>query len=159
MIRIAFCETNCLFILLERAEKKIRFSMANGMFKTKIDIDRHSPRLMPNKCKNLNPPYFSLPTTFNHCAVLIYSTCKKALFYVVRLTCYTFIRMDFCSILVHVLFNSEHSPRFVQILSAWLRWTECNIFLHSYIVTSSSAFFKIRAWEVLHILHRVMYIS
>jgi hypothetical protein len=30
----------------------------------KMDIDRHSPRLMPNNCKNLNPRYFSLPSTF-----------------------------------------------------------------------------------------------
>jgi hypothetical protein len=30
----------------------------------KMDIDRHGPRLMPNNCKNLNPPYFSLPSTF-----------------------------------------------------------------------------------------------
>ncbi len=52
------------FILLERAEKKLSFSMTNGMFKTKMDIYRHGPRLMPNNCKNLNPPYFSLPITF-----------------------------------------------------------------------------------------------
>jgi hypothetical protein len=38
--------------------------MANRMFKTKMDIDCHSPRLMRNNCKHLNPPYFSLPTTF-----------------------------------------------------------------------------------------------
>jgi hypothetical protein len=43
--------------------KKICFSMANGMFKTKMDIDLHGPRLMPNNCKNLDPPYFSLPST------------------------------------------------------------------------------------------------
>jgi hypothetical protein len=30
----------------------------------KMDIDRHSPRPMPNNCKNFNPPNFSLPTTF-----------------------------------------------------------------------------------------------
>jgi hypothetical protein len=30
----------------------------------KMDIDRHGPRLMPNICKNLNPHYFSLPSTF-----------------------------------------------------------------------------------------------
>jgi hypothetical protein len=65
LIRIAFCQTNRLFILLERAEKEIRLSMANGMFKMKMDIDRHSPRHMPNHCKNLNPPYFSLQSTFN----------------------------------------------------------------------------------------------
>jgi hypothetical protein len=28
------------------------------------DIDRHGPRLMPNNCKNLNRPNFSLPSTF-----------------------------------------------------------------------------------------------
>ncbi len=28
-------------------------------------INRHGPRLMPNNCKILDPPYFSLPTTFN----------------------------------------------------------------------------------------------
>jgi hypothetical protein len=61
LIRIAFNQTNCLFILLERAEMEIRFSMANSMFKTKMDIDRHGPRFIAN---NLNPPYFSLPTTF-----------------------------------------------------------------------------------------------
>jgi hypothetical protein len=39
--------------------------MANGTFKIKKDIDRYDPRLMPSNCKNLDPPYFSLPTTFN----------------------------------------------------------------------------------------------
>ncbi len=53
-----------LFILLEREEKEIRFSMANSKFEMKMDIDRHVPRLMPNNCKNLNPPNFSLPSTF-----------------------------------------------------------------------------------------------
>ncbi len=38
--------------------------MANGTFKMKMDIDRRGLRLMPNNCKNLNPPFFSLPTTF-----------------------------------------------------------------------------------------------
>jgi hypothetical protein len=32
----------------------------------KMDIDRHGPRPMPNSCKNLNPPNFSLPSTFNY---------------------------------------------------------------------------------------------
>jgi hypothetical protein len=45
--------------------KGTTFSMANGMFKMKMDIDRHGPRLMPNNCKNLNLPYFSLPSTGN----------------------------------------------------------------------------------------------
>jgi hypothetical protein len=56
---------NRLFILLESAETEIRFSMAKSMFKMKMDIDRHGPRLTPNICKHLNPTYFSLPTTFN----------------------------------------------------------------------------------------------
>ncbi len=59
-----FCLTNRLFILLEQAETEIRFSMANCTFKMKMDIDRLGPRHMPNNCKNLNPPFFSLPTTF-----------------------------------------------------------------------------------------------
>ncbi len=66
MIRIAFCQTNRLFILLERTEKEIRFSMANGTFKMKMDIDHHCPSLMPNNCINLNPSYFSLPSTFKN---------------------------------------------------------------------------------------------
>jgi hypothetical protein len=32
----------------------------------KIDIDSHGPGLMPNNCQILDPPYFSLPTTFKH---------------------------------------------------------------------------------------------
>jgi hypothetical protein len=36
----------------------------------KMDIDRHGPRLMPNNCKNLNRPYFSLPSTFNVIKIL-----------------------------------------------------------------------------------------
>jgi hypothetical protein len=36
----------------------------------KMDIDRHGPRLIPNNCRFLDPPYFSLPTTFTqHCTV------------------------------------------------------------------------------------------
>jgi hypothetical protein len=40
------------------------FLNGNGMFKTQMDIDHHGPRLIPNNSKNLDPPYFSLPTTF-----------------------------------------------------------------------------------------------
>jgi hypothetical protein len=66
LIRITFCQTNRLFIWLVRAETEICFSMANGMFKMKMDIDRHGPRLMPkpNNRQNLDPSYFSLSTTF-----------------------------------------------------------------------------------------------
>jgi hypothetical protein len=38
--------------------------MANGMFKMKMDIDRQGPRLMPNNWQHLDPPYFSIPSTF-----------------------------------------------------------------------------------------------
>jgi hypothetical protein len=61
---IAYCQSNRLFILMERVEMEIGFGMATGMFKTKMDIDRHGPRLMPNNCQSLEMPYFSLPTTF-----------------------------------------------------------------------------------------------
>jgi hypothetical protein len=64
LIGIAYCQTNHLLIWLERAETEISFSMANDMFKIKMDIDRHGPRLMLNNCQHLDPPYFSLPTTF-----------------------------------------------------------------------------------------------
>ncbi len=62
--RIAYCQSDRLLILLERGEAEIFFWMANGMFKKK-DIVRHGPRLMLNNCQILDPPYFSLPTTFN----------------------------------------------------------------------------------------------
>jgi hypothetical protein len=51
------------FILLERPETEVRFSMANGMFRMKMDIDRHVPILVPNNCQFIGPPYFSLQTT------------------------------------------------------------------------------------------------
>ncbi len=40
--------------------------MANNLFKKKMDIYRHGIKLMPNNnnCKILDPPQFSLPTTF-----------------------------------------------------------------------------------------------
>jgi hypothetical protein len=40
-------------ILLERVETEILFAMETSMFKTKMDIDRHGPRLMHNNCKIL----------------------------------------------------------------------------------------------------------
>jgi hypothetical protein len=97
--------------LLERAETEIRFALANGIFKMKMDIDRHGPTPMPNSCKNLNPP---LPTTFKgqnrtktfdsieprfllacislgaqfHCAKACYSdTQKKYMGYVLHIAC------------------------------------------------------------------------
>ncbi len=54
------CQSNRLLILLDRAETEIRFSMANVMFKNKMDIDRHGPRRMPNNYQHLDPLYFSL---------------------------------------------------------------------------------------------------
>jgi hypothetical protein len=35
------------------------------MFKRKINIDRHGPRLIPNIPQYPDPNYFLLPTTFN----------------------------------------------------------------------------------------------
>ncbi len=67
---------NRLFILLERAETEIHFALANGMFKMKMDIDRHGPRPMPNICKNLNPPNFSLPSTFKMLISLLHTDSK-----------------------------------------------------------------------------------
>jgi hypothetical protein len=40
------------------------FSMANVFFNNTMDIVHHGPRQMPNHCQHLDPPYFSLPTTF-----------------------------------------------------------------------------------------------
>jgi hypothetical protein len=42
-----------------------------------MDIDRHGPRLMPNNWKNLDPPYFSLPTTFKNSDNLFLSKIRK----------------------------------------------------------------------------------
>ncbi len=51
----------------------------------KMDINHHGPRLMPNNCKNLNLPFFSLPTTFKYAAyqntVNIVSTWTLFLFF------------------------------------------------------------------------------
>jgi hypothetical protein len=58
-----FILVRALYIEIQGTE--MRFSMENGMFKMKIDIDHHGPRLMPNNCQQLDPPYVSLPTTFN----------------------------------------------------------------------------------------------
>ncbi len=63
--------------LLERAEKEICFSMANGTFKMKTDIDRHGPRPMPNSCKNLNTPNFSLPSTFKRKSIYCINTAPR----------------------------------------------------------------------------------
>jgi hypothetical protein len=80
---IAHCQSNCLFILLERVEMEICFPMANGMFKMKMDIDCHGPRLMLNNCQHLDPPYFSLPTTFKwlnqQATMMLIDTCVMVL--------------------------------------------------------------------------------
>jgi hypothetical protein len=67
--------------LLERAETEIGFSIANGTFKMKMDINRHGPRSLPSNCKNLNPPNFSLPTTFKskHLVTLSLKTLREIL--------------------------------------------------------------------------------
>jgi hypothetical protein len=50
--------------MLDRAETEIYILIANGKFNKKINIDRHALRLLPNTRQHLDPPYFSLPTTF-----------------------------------------------------------------------------------------------
>jgi hypothetical protein len=42
---------------------KMRLDLCNDMFKTKININRHGPRLLPSTRQRLDPPYFSLLTT------------------------------------------------------------------------------------------------
>jgi hypothetical protein len=50
--------------LVYQAEKEMHILMENGVFKKKIVIDRHGPRLMPNNYQHLDTPNFSLPNTF-----------------------------------------------------------------------------------------------
>jgi hypothetical protein len=49
----------------------------------KMDIDRHGPRSMPSNCKNLNPPNFSLPTTFKYCVYKLFLKCRTNAVFVV----------------------------------------------------------------------------
>ncbi len=51
------------FCWRERKRKYV-FQWQTARSKIKKDVDRRGPRLMPSNCKNLDPPYFSLPTTF-----------------------------------------------------------------------------------------------
>ncbi len=53
------CQSNRLLILLKRAETEYVSEWQKA-----IDIHRHSPRLIPNNCHILDPPFISLPTTF-----------------------------------------------------------------------------------------------
>ncbi len=53
MIHIAFCQTNHQFILLERAEKEIHFSVANWTFKMKWTSIATVPELCPTTVKIL----------------------------------------------------------------------------------------------------------
>jgi hypothetical protein len=46
----------------------LHFLMGDGMFKRNTNIDCHGPRLMSNSCQHLDPPNFSLPTTFTGCS-------------------------------------------------------------------------------------------
>ncbi len=72
--RIAYCQSNRLLILLLQAEEEIRFFMVDGMFKRKINTNCHSPRLVPNTCQGLDPPYLLLPTNFKYNLELTLST-------------------------------------------------------------------------------------
>ncbi len=61
---ISYCQSNRLLILLY-GEKGHENMFLNGKRHVKkMDIDRHGPRLMPNNCQILDPPYFLLSTNF-----------------------------------------------------------------------------------------------
>jgi hypothetical protein len=44
LIRISFCQSNRLLILLLQAEKEMRFLIKNCMLKLYVNLDRHSPK-------------------------------------------------------------------------------------------------------------------
>jgi hypothetical protein len=61
----ANCQRNRLLILLDWAEKEIRFLPENHTFKiNNITLDRHGHRLIPNQCHIPDPRNFSLLSTF-----------------------------------------------------------------------------------------------
>ncbi len=111
------------------------FSMANGTFKMKMDIDRHGPRLMPNNCKNLNPPIFSLPTTFKVLSPLwkIQYWASKDIQPVVKRRIKKF-RIHYLQIRVrHFLISSDPIPDFVEAQNVAL-YSKC-------VASTASSFF------------------
>jgi hypothetical protein len=61
MIRIAFCQTNRLFICWRERKRKYVSQRQMACSKQKWISTATVP---VNNCKNLDPPYFVLPSTF-----------------------------------------------------------------------------------------------
>jgi hypothetical protein len=53
------------FYFAGESRKENMFLNGKRHVQNEMDIDGHGPKLMPNNCKNLNPPYFLLPSAFN----------------------------------------------------------------------------------------------
>ena len=62
--RITYFASHHLFKMLEQAETEIDFLQENAMFKIKMTLDHRGPRPMPNYGQLLDPPSFSLLSTF-----------------------------------------------------------------------------------------------
>ncbi len=86
-------------------------SMANGMFKMKMDIDRHGHRLMPNNCKNLNPPYLSSPITLN----LQLSLGEAHVLYLKKWKRYTLKKLYILLWLLFDVAKRDSFPRYIDI--------------------------------------------
>ena len=63
-MRLADLHTNRLLIKLYKQETEICCRKDNGFIKTQTDIHRHGPVQPSNICQHLDPPHFSLVTTF-----------------------------------------------------------------------------------------------
>ena len=62
--RIAYFASHRLFKMLEQAEREMTILQENAMFKIKMTLDRRGPRPIPNYGQLLDPPSFSLLSTF-----------------------------------------------------------------------------------------------
>ncbi len=69
-----------------------------------MDIDRHGPRLMPNNCKNLNPPFFSLLTTLDRRHIKTVTFCWST-FTGCHRSFQTFTNKERCSIAEHAQYS------------------------------------------------------
>ncbi len=63
-VRLTYFHTNLLLIELYKQETEIRLRKNDGYIKKQTDIDRHSPVSPSTSSQPLDPPNFSLPTTF-----------------------------------------------------------------------------------------------
>ncbi len=63
-VRLTFFHTNRLLNELYKQETEIRWRNDDVYIKKETDIDRHSPVSPSTRSQPLNPPNFSLPTTF-----------------------------------------------------------------------------------------------